>query len=111
MRNDKEKLLNILEEIEKIEKYSQLGKTRFEQDELVQTWIIQRLQNIGENASKISDDFTLKYSDIPWYKIIAMRNIIVHEYFRVDLNEIWNTTTQNIPVFKLRIQEILNSLA
>jgi uncharacterized protein with HEPN domain len=110
MRSNKEKLLNILEEIEKIEKYSQLGKLRFEQDELVQTWIIQRLQNIGENASKISDDFTLKYSDIPWYKIIAMRNIIVHEYFRINLDEIWNTTVKNIPIFKLRIQEILKEI-
>jgi uncharacterized protein with HEPN domain len=110
MRSDKDKLLDILEEIEKIEKYSLIGKELFEHDELIQSLIVQRLQNIGEATAKLSEDLKGKYPNIPWIKVIAMPNIIVHEYFKIDLNEIWNTVITKLPDFKSRIQEILLEL-
>lgn len=84
MRDDRQRILDILEAIEKIEKYTGGGQAAFERDELVQIWVIYHLQIIGEAASKISDDVRGEYSGVPWRKMIGMRNLLVHGYFGVD---------------------------
>jgi len=72
------------------------------------TWIIHNIQIIGEAASNLSEDYCREHSEIPWAQIVAMRNILVHEYFGVDLDEIWRTVEQNLPVFKRQIQSLLD---
>ena len=89
MKNDQERLLDIQEAIERIEKYSIRGKKEFEKDELLQIWIIHHLQIIGEAATRISEEFRKTYSEIPWSQIIGMRNILVHEYFGIDTEIVW----------------------
>lgn len=86
MRDEKERLKDILDAIEKIEKYG--IKASFDEDELIQTWIVHHLQIIGEAAAKLDSLFYEKYPEIPWSQIIAMRNILVHDYFGIDLEEV-----------------------
>jgi uncharacterized protein with HEPN domain len=107
MRDDKERLLDILESIENIEKYVVRGKTAFENDELVQTWILHHLQILGEAAAKISDDFQELHSDVPWFKIIGMRNILVHGYFRIDLKVVWSVVQNDLPALKQQVKQLL----
>ena len=83
MRRDKERLQDIVEAIERIEKYAVGGKGVFEKDELVQTWIVHHVQIIGEAASQVSKEFKEHRSDVPWKEIVMMRNILVHEYFKI----------------------------
>ena len=83
MRDDREWLLDILEAIERIEKYSSMGRGIFEDDELIQNWIVHQLQVIGEALRSISDDFRREHDDIPWKETIGMRNILVHRYFEI----------------------------
>lgn len=64
---------------------------------------------IGEAASKLSDLFKKQYDEIPWSQIINMRNILVHEYFGIDEEEVWNTVTRDLPVLKEKIQEFLDT--
>ena len=66
MRDDREWLLDILDAIEKIEKYSSRGRQAFEEDELIQNWMLHQLQIIGEALRCISNDFRREHSDIPW---------------------------------------------
>lgn len=110
MRLDQERLQDILEAIQKIEQYAQEGKTRFEQDELVQTWILYHLQIIGEAAGRLSGDIRSKYPNIPWPQIISLRNIIVHNYFGIDLEEIWATVERDVPVLLEQIKTIENDI-
>jgi len=107
MRDDRYRLLDILEAIEQVERYAVLGREAFENQELVQTWVIHHLQIIGEAAGKLSDSFHHEHSEIPWTQIAAMRNILVHEYFGVDLEEIWRTVEHDLPDLKRRIQMLL----
>ncbi|MGE5401908.1 MAG: DUF86 domain-containing protein [Ignavibacteriales bacterium] len=107
MRNDTEWLKDILDEIGLIEKYSVQGEKVFQKDELIQTWMVHHLQIIGEAAGKLSEHLRQKYSSIQWRDIISMRNFIVHQYFGVDLEEIWNTVIYDIPVLKNNIIQIL----
>lgn len=84
MRDDTQLLLDILEAIDRIERYSSRGKDAFENDELVQNWIVNHLQVIGEAARSLSADLRDSNKEVPWAKIIGMRHILVHRYFEID---------------------------
>ncbi len=107
MRDDRERLQDILEAITRIEKYTVRGRHVFENDELIQTWVVRHLQIIGEAASRISKKMQSAHPEIAWANIIAMRNILVHEYFGIDQDEIWSTVEFDLPVLKRQIEEIL----
>lgn len=107
MRDDRARLEDILDAITRIEKYAARGRQAFESDELIQTWVVQHLQIIGEAASRISGEMQSAHPEIAWANIIAMRNIIVHEYFGVDRDEVWSTVEFDLPVLKRQVQTML----
>jgi uncharacterized protein with HEPN domain len=110
MISEHERLLDILEAIERIEKYAEEGKDAFEADELIQTWIVHHITIIGEACRALSDDFQAAYTNVSWTDIIAMRNILVHHYFGIDKNAVWSVVERDLPELKLNIQTILKSL-
>lgn len=110
MRSDREKLLDILESIVRIEKYAQQGKTVFDQDELIQTWTAYHLQVIGEAARALSTALKQKYDRVPWTKIVDLRNLLVHEYFRIDVEIVWSIVESDLPDLKQNIAVILEEL-
>lgn len=85
MRQDEDRLADILDAIENIERYSAKGKEAFESEELMQVWMIHYLQVIGEAARGTSAKLRNAFPLIPWESIIGFRNLAVHEYFRIDL--------------------------
>ena len=107
MKDDKERLRDILECIEKIEKYAARGRDAFEREELLQTWMVHHIQIIGEAARQLSGSFRESHPEIPWPKIIGMRNILVHDYFGIDLNEVWSAVESDIPELKEKVGALL----
>jgi uncharacterized protein with HEPN domain len=107
MRTVVEYLQDILQAIQRIEKYSRKGREVFNTDELVQTWIIYHLQIIGEAARKLPVDFKEKYPEVPWAKIIGMRHILVHHYFGIDEDASWVAVEKHLPELKEQIEIIL----
>jgi uncharacterized protein with HEPN domain len=107
MRNDSEKLHDIQEAIIKIDKYSVQGKEEFFSNELIQSWILMQLQIIGEAARSMSKETHQKYPQIPWQDIIDFRNLLVHEYFRVDLKLVWRIVEKELPELKDQISLII----
>lgn len=108
MRDDREWLLDILEAIERIEKYSSKGRQAFEEDELIQNWIVHHLQIIGEALRSISEDFRREHNDIPWRETIGMRNILVHRYFDLDTDLVWKAVTRDLPDLKEKVKAALD---
>lgn len=108
MRDDRERLYDILEAIERIERYGGIDKSEFERNELIQTWMVHNLQVIGEAASQLSDDFRKSHSEIPWRAVSSMRNAIVHAYFRVDLDEVWAAVREDLQPLKTVVQKALD---
>lgn len=84
MRDPRERLLDIREAIQRIEKYASQGRAAFDENELIQNWILRHLQIIGEAVRSLPDDFKKRYPDVPWAKILGMSNILVHNYFGID---------------------------
>ena len=110
MRDPQERLRDIMEAISRIERYAALGWEAFEQDELIQVWIVHHLQVIGEAAGQLGGDFHAAHPQAPWPQIVAMRNILVHEYFGIDLQEVWRTVERDLPPFKQQVEAILREL-
>jgi uncharacterized protein with HEPN domain len=110
MRNDREKLQDILEAIERIERYAVQGRQAFEQNELIQTWFTQNLQVIGEAARALSVTTRDQHPEVPWVRMIGMRNILTHNYFEIDFDIVWAVVEQEIPNLKRDVKAILQSL-
>ncbi|PSF28550.1 hypothetical protein C7H19_24585 [Aphanothece hegewaldii CCALA 016] len=96
------------EAIIRIEKYSVRGKDIFLQDELIQTWILHHLQIIGEASRAMSGEFVTNHSEIEWLDIADFRNILVHEYFQVDLDIVWTIVERELPKLKSKIESLLS---
>jgi uncharacterized protein with HEPN domain len=110
MRSERERMLDILEAIERIEKYAAEGKGAFEADELIQNWMLYHITIIGEACRSLSDEFQARYAKVPWADIIGMRNILVHHYFGIDEDAVWSVVEKDIPELKFNIEAILKSL-
>ena len=110
MRDDAERLRDIQEAIAKIEKYAVRGRRVFDEDELIQTWILHHLQIIGEAGNSMSEMFKNQYSEIPWQDMADFRNILVHEYFRIDVDIIWSIVERELPYLKENVNCILQKI-
>ncbi len=108
MKYDQERLRDILEAIAQIEKYAVQGQAEFFKNELIQVWIVHHLQIIGEASSSLSQTPIIQHPKIPWAQIIAFRNILVHEYFRIDLKAVWKIIERDLPELKNQVKDILN---
>ncbi|MBI1747780.1 MAG: DUF86 domain-containing protein [Acidobacteria bacterium] len=110
MRDDRVYLQDILEAIERIEKYAARGRQEFDRDELIQTWVIYYIQIIGEATRKLSQGFRAKHPEIPWQQIAAMRNILVHDYFQIDVDEVWSVVETDLPGFRKKMEAMFKEL-
>jgi uncharacterized protein with HEPN domain len=104
-------LAHIVESIEIIERYSE-GLTEEELRRSVdsQDKIIRRIEIIGEAVKNLPDEVKRKHPEIPWRDIAGMRDVVVHQYFGVDLDSIWHAAKEDIPDLKPKILKIQEEL-
>ena len=99
---------HILECIELIEDYlSDKTMDEFLASSQLQDAVIRRIEIIGEATKKLPQDFKEKYPDIPWREMSGMRDIIVHEYFGVDLKLTWRVAKKDIKELKLKLEQLI----
>jgi uncharacterized protein with HEPN domain len=110
MRDPKERLRDVLDAIAAIERYCDRDKAAFEQDELLQVWFLRHLQIIGEAVRALSEDVRAIAPEIPWSEIVGMRNILVHGYFDIDTDIVWEAATRDIPALKPAVERLLRRL-
>ena len=108
MRDDRERLRDVLEAIERIEKYAVRGREALEDQELLQAWVVHHLMIVGEACRALSAEFRAKHPDEVWLLAAGLRNVIVHEYFGIDLDVVWNVIEIDLPSLRKRVQEILD---
>lgn len=101
-------LKHILESIEYIEHYiKDFSEEDFVTNVEKQDSVIRRLEIVGEAVKNLPEDFKSSHTEVEWNKAMATRNILVHHYFGIDLNIVWDTVKTHLPVFKKQIEELL----
>jgi len=92
---------HILEAIEKINRFVlPLDFQGFIKDDLVQSGVMRELGVIGEAAKNLSQEFKASHNKIPWKEITGMRDKLVHDYFEIDVDALWITIREDLPVLK-----------
>lgn len=108
IRKDKARVLHIIEAIDEIDAYkSGADYFEFEDNRMLQSACIRQLEIIGEAANHISKASQDKLPETEWREIIGLRNILVHEYFGVDIRIIWEIIQNDLPNFRMKIEKLL----
>ncbi|MDP8313473.1 MAG: DUF86 domain-containing protein [Candidatus Celaenobacter antarcticus] len=108
-KNDSVYLEHILDSIKWIESYiSDISREHFLANHLVQDAIIRQVEIIGEASKKLSISLKQKYPNIPWKDIVGMRDKLIHGYFGVDIEAVWKTVEDDIPILKEQVSNITN---
>jgi len=101
-------LKHILDECEFLIKYSKdKSAEEFVKDEVLKKAFVRSLEVIGEAVKKLPLEFKLSHSEIPWKLIAGMRDKLIHEYFGVNYQIVWQTVKEEIPRLKEKIQKLL----
>ncbi len=108
---DKQRLLHILDAIVEIENYTaNTSIDTFLQNSMMHFASIKQIEIIGEAANYISQETKNKFNEIEWRQITGLRHILVHEYFGVDVNLIWQIIIDDIPALKTKILTVIAAL-
>lgn len=94
MKNDKVYLHHILECIENIESYIPNGESDFFSSKLIQDAVIRNLEIVGEATKRISRDLREQHPEVPWREMAGLRDVLIHNYFGVDNEIVWNVVTK-----------------
>jgi uncharacterized protein with HEPN domain len=106
---DRARLQHILDAISEIESYtSQAGFNDFMANSMMRFASIKQLEIIGEAANSLSDELKARFSEIEWGQIVGLRNVLIHQYFRVDEKVVWGIIQKDIPELKTKVLAILS---
>jgi uncharacterized protein with HEPN domain len=105
-------LLDILDNIEKTERFvAGVTQDDFQANDEKVYAVVHALQTIGEAARHLPQSLRQRYAEVDWDDIVGMRDIVIHEYFGVDLDIIWRTIQKDLTPLELVVKKMLSDLA
>jgi uncharacterized protein with HEPN domain len=109
MREEKLYLKDIANCIERIESYTSGGKEEFLRQPIIQDAVVRNFEIIGEATKRLSWELKQAYPNVKWRQVSGFRDILIHDYLRVDLDEVWGIIERDLPILKKVIIEILRN--
>lgn len=111
MRTDRILIQDILEAIQEVMDCTPTARGAFDADKFLRSHLLRNIQIIGEASTRLSKEIKEKNPQVPWREITGMRHAIVHDYFEIDWNEVYNTAVGDVPVLKSLFEVILVSFS
>lgn len=99
-------LEHMAERIRRIEDCAQEGREAFESSHILQDAIIRNFEIIGEAVKQLSPEIREKYPGVPWRRVAGFRDVLIHDYMGVDLDEVWNVIQKDLPDLKRTVNEM-----
>ena len=106
-------LQDILDSIKTIKTHirdGQMTQSQFNKDIKTQDAVIRRLEIIGEATKRLKTDFRKKYDQIPWRQMAGLRDVLIHDYDEVDLEQIWEVITNDINILEKQVKTIISQV-
>ena len=101
-------LKHIIDAITWIEEYTKIiSRENFMKNHLVQDGVIRQIEIIGKATKRLSDELKAKYTDIPWKDMAGMRDKLAHDYLGVDIDAVWDTVVEDIPLLKDKLIKLI----
>ncbi|MBW4577993.1 MAG: DUF86 domain-containing protein [Tildeniella nuda ZEHNDER 1965/U140] len=110
MSEDGKYLSEIVNRMQRMQRYTQSGRTEFFQSTLIQDGVIRNFEVIGEAVKRLSSELKQTYLDIPWRLIAGFRDVLIHNFLGISLSSVWNAVEQDLPALKRAIELILQEL-
>ena len=105
---DESYLLDILTACQLIQSFvADMDRDAFDADLKTQSAVIRQFEIIGEATKRLSDELRTSYSDIPWRQMAGMRDILIHAYDHVNLDQVWYATQTSIPELTKKIENLV----
>ena len=98
--------LSIAKRIEGTLRYFDMDELRFKSEYTMRNALAMPLQQIGELATHVTDEFIDAHSEIPWKQIKGMRTWFAHQYWDMSFDKIWVTLTEDVPDLKMKLERI-----
>ncbi len=111
MKDPRVYLAHILERIERIQSYTRKGQEAFLSDPLIQDAVMRNLEIIGEAARQVSKEYRQTYPEIPWRGMMALRNVLIHNYEGVDISKVWLVVEKELPPLRAVLEKVLPPLS
>ena len=100
MNDDATRVKHILDCIIRIQEWTATGKEAFLENTMMQSAVVHELEVIGEAAKALTKDFREAHPQIPWKGMAGLRDILVHDYDSIDVDEVWRVVESDIPALK-----------
>ena len=110
MKDDRIYLLHVRDAIQHILEYTAAGKDSFFADRKTQDAVVRNLEIIGEATKRVSQALKDAHPDISWKPIAGMRDKLVHDYFGINLQLVWDVVERDLPTLKLKVAQLIDSL-
>jgi uncharacterized protein with HEPN domain len=108
MRRDEVYLLDMLIAARKAMKFIDgIDLIEFQDNEMIQNAVMRPLEIIGEASARISTEFRKAHPDIPWRDMVGLRNRLIHEYFRINFDAVWDTIQNDLPALIEQIEPLI----
>jgi uncharacterized protein with HEPN domain len=110
MRADRLRVLDGLEQLDFIRRFRERGRDAFLSDVVLQSAVLHRLALLGEACRRVSPGIRASHPEIPWAQITGFRNVIIHQYFGIDLELVWTIVEAETDALAFALARVLHEL-